>query len=108
MNLKLVRFRDSTFFNLFKKGTETKPQQIEPILQRYPQREFILIGDNGEQDPEVYGDIARRYPDQIKQIMIRNVDKSDPSDARYGLAFENLEKSLWYLFTEKNQAIPID
>ena len=35
MSLKVVRFRDETLFNLFKKGTETKPEQIEPLLQHY-------------------------------------------------------------------------
>jgi len=98
MSLKYVRFRDETFFNLFKKGTETKPKQIEAILQRYPARRFILIGDSGEQDPEVYGDIVRRYPTQIQRILIRNVDDSATEDGRYRQAFKNLPGSKWQLF----------
>jgi len=103
MNLKDVRFRDETLFNLFKKGTETKPAQIEPNLQRYPQRQFILIGDSGEQDPEVYGDIARRYPSQICRILIRNVDNSAAEDARYKLAFTSVARSKWQLFDQPRQ-----
>ncbi|TVR27681.1 MAG: DUF2183 domain-containing protein [Balneolaceae bacterium] len=34
---------------------------------------FILVGDSGERDPEVYREIANRYPDQIKEIIIRDV-----------------------------------
>lgn len=103
LNLKAFRFRDETLSNLFKKGTETKPAQIEPLLQRYPQRKFVLVGDSGEQDPEVYGDIARRYSGQILRILIRNVDASTPVDERYQAAFKNLPPKLWRLFNYPEQ-----
>ncbi|HEY9052613.1 MAG TPA: phosphatase domain-containing protein [Gammaproteobacteria bacterium] len=105
MSLKDVRFRDETVFNLFKKGTETKPLQIEPVLQRHAGRQFILVGDSGEQDPEVYGDIARRYPSQVKRILIRNVDGSSAEDERYKLAFKNVHRNKWQLF---DQPVEID
>jgi len=103
LDLKYVRFKDRTFFNLFKPGTETKPQQIEPILQRYPDRKFILIGDSGEQDPEVYGDIARRYRSQIQYILIRNVDHSNTKDERFIKAFKGISKHHWKLFDNPAQ-----
>lgn len=106
MSLKDVRFRDETLFNLFKKGTETKPAQIEPVLQRYPHRRFILVGDSGEQDPEVYGDIARRYPSQIQGIWIRNVDDSSAGDERYKLAFKNVPGNKWQLFKQPEEIDP--
>jgi phosphatidate phosphatase APP1 len=99
-SLKDFRFRDETFFNLFKKGTETKPAQIEPILQRYPGRKFVLVGDSGEQDPEVYASIARKYPDQIARIYIRNVNGATASDQRFKNAFDGLDNSLWQLFAD--------
>lgn len=103
MSLKDVRFRDETLLNLFKKGTETKPQKIETILKRYSSRRFILVGDSGEQDPEVYGDIARRFPTQIHRILIRNVDNSVAEDNRYNVAFKNLASSKWQLFDQPEQ-----
>ena len=99
MRLKYLRFRDESLMNLFKKGTETKPAQIEPILRRYPEHRFILVGDSGEQDPEVYGDIARRYPAQIHRILIRNVDNSEATDMRYQAAFSDIAAGKWRLFT---------
>ena len=98
MSLKQVRFRDETFFNLFKKGTQTKPEQIQSILQRYPERQFILIGDSGEQDPEVYGEVARQYPRQVRQILIRNVDGSSAAAGRYVSAFRGIDPDKWQLF----------
>ncbi len=103
MNLKMVRFRDETLFNLFKKGTETKPGQIIPILQRYPEHRFLLIGDNGEQDPEVYAEISRRYSSQISHILIRNIDNSQADDVRYKKAFKGIAREKWQLFERTGQ-----
>jgi phosphatidate phosphatase APP1 len=57
------------------------------------------VGDSGEQDPEVYGDIARRYPAQIHRILIRNVDNSEATDMRYQAAFSDIAAGKWRLFT---------
>lgn len=103
LNLKSVRFRDETLFNLFKKGTETKPAQIIPLLQRYPERKFILIGDSGEHDPEVYGDIARRFPGSIHRILIRRLDSEGRDNARYQDAFKAVPAHKWQLFDSPDQ-----
>ena len=55
--------------------------RIEAILQAFPDVQFMLIGDDGERDPEVYAEIARRYPQQISGVWIRRVS-ADPKRAR--------------------------
>ncbi len=87
MSLKYFRFKDSTFFNLFKSGLKTKPFQIKQILKQYPERKFVLIGDNGEQDPEVYAAMKREHPEQIEKIFIRNFTGEKATDARYSRLF---------------------
>jgi hypothetical protein len=52
---------------------EQKLSQISEILRRFPARKFILVGDSGEKDPEVYREIRRRFPDQVQEIRIRDV-----------------------------------
>jgi len=47
------------------------------LLERYPHRQFILIGDSGERDPEVYLQIAKKYPQQVGVILIREVYTGD-------------------------------
>ena len=103
MHLKALRFRDESLLDLFRPGTETKPEQIEPILNRFPGRRFILVGDNGEQDPEVYGSIARAYPAQVVKILIRNLDDSEADAARYQAAFRGLSRDLWQLFVSADE-----
>jgi phosphatidate phosphatase APP1 len=50
-----------------------KTEAIEQILRTYPRLPFVLIGDSGEQDPEIYADIVRRFPDRVRTIYIRSV-----------------------------------
>jgi phosphatidate phosphatase APP1 len=51
-----------------------KCEAIAAILRAYPALPFILIGDSGEQDPEIYAEIVRRHPRRIRAIYIRSID----------------------------------
>jgi len=53
---------------------EHKRKTIEAILRTYPALKFILSGDSGEQDPEIYADIVRRFPARVLAIYIRSVN----------------------------------
>ncbi len=64
-----------------------------------------MVGDSGEADPEVYGDIARRHPGRIKAVLIRNVTGESAEDARYqDGAFKGLPPDLWHLFQNAGEA----
>lgn len=52
---------------------EQKVSQISEIMQRFPERKFILVGDSGEKDPEVYREIKKKFPNQVQEIKIRDV-----------------------------------
>ena len=51
---------------------EHKRKSIEDILATYPELKFILSGDDGEEDPEIYAGIARRFPGRILATYIRS------------------------------------
>jgi phosphatidate phosphatase APP1 len=55
---------------------EHKCMAIGALLRAYPRLPFILIGDSGEDDPEVYADIVRRFPRRIRTIYIRSVNRA--------------------------------
>ena len=99
-HLKPIRLKDRTLLNLWKCPLETKIAVIESILDGFPQRKFMLVGDTGEKDPEVYGEIARRYPGQIHGIYVRNVTNETGTEERYDEAFEGVNPAIWGLFTE--------
>jgi len=52
---------------------EQKLGQISTLLRQFPERQFILIGDSGEKDPEIFAKIRQDFPDQIEEIRIRDV-----------------------------------
>ena len=52
---------------------DQKLAQISAIFERFPNRRFILVGDSGEHDPEVYREIRSTYPGQVEAIWIRDV-----------------------------------
>lgn len=103
MSLKSIRFKDETIFNLFKKGTETKPAAIEAILNSYPRRKFILVGDSGEQDAEVYAQIAEQYSDQIEKIFIRNINADPLLNQRYKTIFAKVSTEKWRTFISASE-----
>ena len=51
-----------------------KLNSIELILATYPNLPFILIGDSGEQDPEIYREVVRKYPTRIRAVYIRSIN----------------------------------
>jgi phosphatidate phosphatase APP1 len=50
-----------------------KTRKIEEILVRWPQVRFVLVGDDGERDPEIYDWVRSRHPDRVEAIWIRHV-----------------------------------
>jgi phosphatidate phosphatase APP1 len=50
-----------------------KEYEIRNILKTYPKMRFILVGDSGERDADIYLKIAREYPGRIQAIYLRSV-----------------------------------
>jgi phosphatidate phosphatase APP1 len=73
MHLKLFRLKDSTPLGRLPSRKRSKRRTIEQIMDDFPARRFVLVGDSGERDPEVYAAVARRRPEQVAGIMIREV-----------------------------------
>lgn len=65
------------------KHLQYKINHIRSILAMYPKRRFILIGDSGEKDPEVYAAIRKAYPQQIAGIFIHSVGLEWPKSPRF-------------------------
>ena len=57
---------------IFEPVAERKKGSLERIIRDFPQRKFILVGDSGEADLEVYTDVALANPGRIIGIYIRD------------------------------------
>ena len=51
----------------------SKYERCANILNVFPDLDFILIGDSGEKDTDIYIDLAKAFPNRIKVIYIRSV-----------------------------------
>ncbi|MHA7056128.1 App1 family protein [Aquimarina sp. M1] len=51
-----------------------KQSEIINLLSVYPDLKFILIGDSGEKDADIYTEIAKNYPGRILAIYLRSVN----------------------------------
>lgn len=56
---------------------------IRTLLATYPDLPFVLIGDSGEKDPEIYRQAVAEHPGRIEAIYIRDVT-GDERDVEVG------------------------
>lgn len=61
---------------IFEPVAERKKSSLDKIMRDFPDRKFILCGDSGEADLEVYTETALDNPGRILGIFIRDVTTS--------------------------------
>lgn len=64
-------------FSMLQSGKKYKGKinRIKELFELYYHQDFILIGDSGQKDPEIYLKIAEMYPSRVKAIYIRYIGK---------------------------------
>lgn len=108
MHLRPFRLKDPTKLHLVDDPIAYKRAHIEPLLKEFPQRKFLLVGDSGEKDPEIYGHIARQFPDQVELIVIRNVTGESADSKRYQEALAEIPESKWQIFSNPQEIRAVD
>ncbi|NRR90989.1 DUF2183 domain-containing protein [Winogradskyella undariae] len=97
-----------SFSNFLKrKPQDEKPQkqkEILNLLKTYPDLPFILIGDSGEHDPDIYIEIAEEFPDRILAIYLRSVKHKKRMIRVKGL-LENYKTTQVLMVESSEQAI---
>lgn len=53
-----------------------KDAAIREIMGVYPELPVILVGDSSQQDPEIYRDVVREFPERVLAIYIRDVKRT--------------------------------
>ena len=63
-----------THDKIFTEGhSQHKTKKIRKVLNAYPEMQFILIGDSGQEDASIYHEIDLEFPGRILAIYIRDV-----------------------------------
>ncbi|KAI0794117.1 hypothetical protein C8Q74DRAFT_1193864 [Fomes fomentarius] len=72
-SIRLRSYGGRSLFNgLLSAPAMRKRTGVLDVLNHFPDARFFLVGDSGEQDLELYAEIARDRPDQILGIFIRD------------------------------------
>lgn len=100
-------FRDLASFIVFVRSPlKFKVDTIFPLIASFPHRKFVLVGDDGQQDPgtcylitsfpqlknaylislaEVYAQVAEAFPEQVLHIFIHHVNGTNIVRAAYSV-----------------------
>ncbi len=61
----------------FRSGQQHKVDQLRRLAQEFPNISWVLIGDDGQHDPAIYAEFARRCPEHVRAIVIRQLTPSE-------------------------------
>ncbi|MDN4589285.1 hypothetical protein DBA29_12345 [Xenophilus aerolatus] len=96
-----MHLRESTTWRTLVPGEQDsrrhKRAMIEQLLADFPLRRFLLVGDSGEADPEIYAEVAREHPVRIEAVVIRDVTDEGRDAPRYRTAFDGIADARWHL-----------
>jgi phosphatidate phosphatase APP1 len=106
-HLKHVGLKDPTILRLFIGRRWGKRKVIMSILSAFPHRRFVLVGDSGEKDPEIYGAVARRFRGQVARVFIRNLPNRGMSRLRCAWAFRRVPCDTWRLYEDAAEIEPL-
>lgn len=79
--------------------------RISRLLLSYPDRQFILLGDDTQQDPAIYHAIVRDFPGRIVCVYLRHINKYNLETTRkYEASIKALGTEICY-YTHSDTAI---
>ncbi|MCU1558486.1 MAG: synthase [Microbacteriaceae bacterium] len=57
----------------FRSGRAHKVETLQRLAREFPTVHWLLVGDDGQHDEEIYGDFAANNPDSVEAIAIRQL-----------------------------------
>ncbi|MCS5720867.1 DUF2183 domain-containing protein [Herbiconiux sp. CPCC 203407] len=61
----------------FRSGREHKETNLRRLASEFPDIRWVLIGDDGQHDEEIYGEFALEHPENVRAIAIRQLSPSE-------------------------------
>ncbi|MFD1370379.1 App1 family protein [Actinoplanes sichuanensis] len=57
----------------FRSGREHKRKSLRRLAEEFPDVRWLLIGDDGQHDQEIYSEFAREHPENVAAVAIRRL-----------------------------------
>ena len=61
----------------FRSGREHKARNLARLAAEFPDLKWLLIGDNGQHDESIYAEFARRHPENVAAVAIRELSAGE-------------------------------
>jgi phosphatidate phosphatase APP1 len=61
----------------FRSGREHKYRALRRLADEFPEVRWILVGDDGQHDPQIYSHFAKAYPEHVRAIAIRQLTSTE-------------------------------
>lgn len=65
----------------FRDGRAHKASALATLVEDLPQVRWVLVGDDGEDDPHLYCSLAEQEPEHVAAVLLRQVPRSRRDDA---------------------------
>ena len=104
-HLRSFRLRDHMLRRFPLLRRRGKASVINALVRLFPKRRFALVGDSGEKDPEIYGDVARHFPDRVSAILIRDLPARGLDASRERRAFRNIPPEIYSVFRQPEEIL---
>ena len=102
LSLRPFRWTDGTAIDLLAPSEAYKREVIARLFESFERRRFVLVGDTGEHDPEIYADIARAHPEQVATVYLRDPTPGGTAglSERLDAVFEGVPRSRWHVISD--------
>ncbi|QCB93575.1 App1 family protein [Cellulomonas shaoxiangyii] len=62
---------------LFRSGQQHKVTQLRRLFSELPQVRWLLVGDDGQHDPEIYAGAVEHHPERVEAVLIRQLTAAE-------------------------------
>jgi phosphatidate phosphatase APP1 len=57
----------------FRSGLAHKRRELRRLVRDFPQLRWVLVGDDGQHDPQLYEELADEVPEALRMVLIRQL-----------------------------------
>ena len=105
IKLKSIKTGLADFLFTGRGGHDHKFIKIKDIISFYPKLEYVLLGDDSQQDPYLYERLCKMFPQNIKAVYIRKTSRKKKKDVQETLLnIESMGTTTCY-FKDSHEAI---
>lgn len=61
----------------FRSGAEHKRDSLRRLASEFPEIKWLLVGDDGQHDEEIYGEFTASHPDNVAAVAIRQLSTGE-------------------------------